>query len=91
MFIRELQQHTHTHTHGHHISVFCCVQVFDGELPRLEQLVRQLAAAGVDAVIVQDIGAVALIRTVAPQLAIHGSTQMSITSAEGAEFAAGEC
>jgi hypothetical protein len=33
---------------------------------------------------------VSLIRAVAPQLAIHGSTQMSITSAEGAEFAAGE-
>jgi hypothetical protein len=38
----------------------------------------------------QDVGAVSLIRAVAPQLAIHGSTQMSITSAEGAEFAAGE-
>lgn len=37
----------------------------------------------------QDVGAVALIRAVAPNLPIHGSTQMSITSAEGAEFAAG--
>jgi collagenase-like PrtC family protease len=35
----------------------------------------------------QDVGAVALIRRVAPALHIHGSTQMSITSAEGAEFA----
>ncbi|KAF8065609.1 LHT2 [Scenedesmus sp. PABB004] len=63
-------------------------QVFDEELPRLEALVRQLAAAGVDAAIVQDVGAVALIRRVAPHLPIHGSTQMSITSAEGAQFAA---
>lgn len=30
-----------------------------------------------------------LIRRVAPNLHIHGSTQMSITSAQGAEFAAG--
>jgi putative protease len=39
---------------------------------------------------VQDIGAVALAQRVAPNLPIHGSTQMSITSAEGAEFAASE-
>jgi hypothetical protein len=39
--------------------------------------------------VVQDVGAVALIRRVAPNLPIHGSTQMSITSAEGAEFASG--
>ncbi len=32
---------------------------------------------------------VELARRVAPSLAIHGSTQMSITSAEGAAFAAG--
>lgn len=37
---------------------------------------------------VQDIGAVALAQRVAPNLPIHASTQMSITSAEGAEFAA---
>eukprot|EP00775_Hariotina_reticulata_P002854 gene2854-3147_t len=65
------------------------VLIFDEELPRLEHLVRQLATAGVDAVIVQDVGAVALIRRVAPNLPLHGSTQMSITSAEGAEFASG--
>lgn len=37
----------------------------------------------------QDIGAVELIRRVAPSLPVHGSTQMSITSAPGAAFAAG--
>eukprot|EP00879_Flechtneria_rotunda_P017841 GHRR01018700.1.p1 GENE.GHRR01018700.1~~GHRR01018700.1.p1 ORF type:complete len:521 (+),score=109.15 GHRR01018700.1:527-2089(+) len=65
------------------------ILVFNEELSCLEQLVRQIAEAGVDAVIVQDIGAVSLIRAVAPALPIHGSTQMSITSAEGADFAAG--
>lgn len=35
----------------------------------------------------QDIGVVRLMRSVAPGLPVHGSTQMSITSAEGAEFA----
>eukprot|EP00983_Pelagomonas_calceolata_P080069 1154973-Pelagomonas_calceolata.AAC.6 len=46
---------------------------------------REIAAAGVDALIVQDLGAVELIRRVAPGLPIHGSTQMSITSAQGAQ------
>jgi putative protease len=36
----------------------------------------------------QDVGAVALLRRVAPGLPVHGSTQMSITSPEGANFAA---
>lgn len=35
----------------------------------------------------QDIGAVLLMRAVAPSLPVHGSTQMSITSGEGADFA----
>ena len=63
------------------------VLVFDEELTQAEGLVRSVARAGVDAVIVQDVGLVNLIRKTAPGLAIHGSTQMSITSPEGAEFA----
>ncbi|GFR48190.1 hypothetical protein Agub_g10043 [Astrephomene gubernaculifera] len=65
------------------------VLVFDEELPALESRVRSMAEAGVDAVIVQDWGVVSLLRRVAPCLPVHGSTQMSITSAEGAEWAAG--
>ncbi len=61
--------------------------VFTAELPDLESAVREAAAAGVDALIVQDLGLVSLIRSIAPELEIHGSTQMSITSAEGVELA----
>ncbi|MEW5305319.1 MAG: hypothetical protein WDW36_007867 [Sanguina aurantia] len=64
------------------------VLVFDDELPLVEERVRQMAEAGVDAVIVQDLGVVSLMRAVAPNLPVHGSTQMSITSPEGADFAA---
>ena len=39
--------------------------------------------AGVDAVIVQDLGLARLIRAITPDLEIHASTQMSITSEEG--------
>ncbi len=56
--------------------------IFSGELAELEQTVRQVAAAGVDAVLVQDLGAVRLIRAICPELPIHASTQMTLTSAE---------
>ena len=56
--------------------------VFTDELPGVEQIVRRVAAAGVDAVLVQDLGLVRLIRQVCPELAIHASTQMTLTSAE---------
>jgi putative protease len=56
--------------------------VFAAELPELETLARALAASGVDAVLVQDFGAARLIRSVAPELPLHASTQMTLTSAE---------
>lgn len=63
------------------------ILVFDEEMEKLEPLILRLAHAGVDALIMQDIGAVKLVRQVAPHLPIHGSTQMSITDAHGADFA----
>jgi putative protease len=61
--------------------------VFPRELAELEASVRELATAGVDAVIVQDLGLVRLIRSVTSDLEIHASTQMSITSASGVALA----
>jgi U32 family peptidase len=62
--------------------------VFDHELAEAERALVAIAAAGADAVIVQDVGVARLVRTVAPGLAVHGSTQMSVTSAQGVAFAA---
>ncbi len=56
--------------------------VFSSELEAVESLVRSIAAAGVDAVLVQDIGLARLIRAVTPDLPIHASTQMTMTSSE---------
>ena len=56
--------------------------VFSSELESLEQHIRLIAAAGVDAVLVQDLGVVRLIREICPDLPIHASTQMTLTSAE---------
>ena len=55
---------------------------FTDELPELESLIRVIASADVDAVLVQDIGLLRLIRATCPDLPIHASTQMTLTSAE---------
>ncbi len=61
--------------------------VFPSELDLLEKTVRAVVSAGVDAAIVQDYGAARMIRAIAPDFPLHASTQMSITSAEGAAMA----
>jgi U32 family peptidase len=61
--------------------------VFENELPDAEKYLRTMIAAGVDAVIVQDVGICRLIRRLSPDFPIHASTQMTITSSAGMEFA----
>ena len=61
--------------------------VFPQELREAEQYIRSIIAAGVDAAIVQDIGICRLIRHISPDFLIHASTQMTITSDVGVEFA----
>ncbi|HLX95139.1 MAG TPA: DUF3656 domain-containing protein [Verrucomicrobiae bacterium] len=61
--------------------------VFENELADAEKYLRAMISAGVDAVIVQDVGICRLIRRLSPDFPIHASTQMSVTSAAGMEFA----
>ena len=63
------------------------ILVFQNEMADAEQYVRVMIAAGVDAAIVQDVGMCRLIRQHSPDFPIHVSTQMTITSAAGVEFA----
>lgn len=62
--------------------------VFEQELGTLEQVLRRIAASGVDALIVQDPAVCLLARAVCPELELHASTQMTIASPVGARFAA---
>jgi putative protease len=61
--------------------------VFENELADAEKYLRTMISTGVDAVIVQDAGICRLIRRLSPDFPIHASTQMTITSAAGVEFA----
>lgn len=59
----------------------------DSEFKPLYDALINLYCAGLDGVIVQDLGVVAFIKEHFPLLPLHASTQMAITDASGAEFA----
>jgi putative protease len=63
------------------------ILVFEPELAEVGEWVSMAARAGVDALIVQDVGLCRLIRSISPDLPIHGSTQMTLTSSVGVEMA----
>ncbi|MCY2931060.1 MAG: DUF3656 domain-containing protein, partial [Planctomycetota bacterium] len=61
--------------------------VFANELDEAARCVEAVAKAGADAMIVQDLGLAALAARVAPGLALHASTQMTLSEAEGIAMA----
>ncbi|MDQ3368223.1 MAG: U32 family peptidase, partial [Myxococcota bacterium] len=63
--------------------------VFEPELPVVEELLRRVAAAGTDAIIVQDPAVALLARAICPALEVHGSTQMTASSPLAARLLAG--
>ncbi len=58
----------------------------ESEVSELFEYLNPFYEAGLDAVIVQDLGVLRFIRERFPELGIHGSTQMTICSVHGAEL-----
>jgi putative protease len=75
------------HRHGVKAYVAFNTLVFTDELEDAADYLRLLNRAGVDALIVQDIGLVRMAAALTPELPIHASTQMTVTSPEGVAFA----
>ncbi|MBE2284524.1 MAG: U32 family peptidase [Prosthecobacter sp.] len=75
------------HAHGVKGYVAFNTLIFTKELPDAETQLRLLEDSGVDAVIVQDLGLARMVKALTPNLRLHASTQMTITSPEGLEFA----
>lgn len=59
--------------------------ITDREIPAFEDCLRLIAKSGADAVIVQDLGAVLLIKKHCPDIPLHASTQMAVHNVKGAE------
>ncbi|MGL4818506.1 MAG: DUF3656 domain-containing U32 family peptidase [Bacilli bacterium] len=77
---------TYLHTYDVKGFVTLNILMFEDELESAESLIRACMDAGVDALIVQDVGLVELIRSISPDFPIHGSTQMTVTSPEAVHF-----
>jgi putative protease len=79
-----------TFLHNHNVRGYLTfnILIFSDELPAALDTLRQAAVAGVDAVLVQDVGLVALLRRALPSLVLHASTQMTLTEPRGIDFAA---
>lgn len=71
------------HIHGVKVYVTINTIVFDDEFERLAHAIRSAAEADADALIVQNMGVARLAREIAPDLALHASTQMSVHTASG--------
>jgi putative protease len=74
------------HKHGVKGFVAMNTLIFTSELEAAERQLRLIAEAGVDALIIQDIGLAKMARTITPGVELHASTQMTITSPEGLAF-----
>ncbi|MEQ1693013.1 MAG: DUF3656 domain-containing protein [Gemmatimonas sp.] len=72
------------HAHGARIYLTFNVLIKPGELAEALSYLGECVDLGIDAAIVQDLGAVRLIQQLYPQLEVHGSTQMTVHDAAGA-------
>lgn len=72
------------HGRGRRIYLTLNILIKPGELVDALDLLGGAIDRGIDAVIVQDVGLVRLIRRIYPELEIHGSTQMTVHDASGA-------
>ncbi len=71
------------HSRGVLVNVTMNTLLLDRELPAAMETARELHRLGADALIVQDMGLIALLRREFPDLPLHASTQMTVHNAEG--------
>ena len=76
------------HIRGVDVHLTLNTLVTDREMNDLTEMIRHAALCCVDAFIVQDLGVAQLCRQIAPNIAIHGSTQMTIHSLPGVQLCA---
>lgn len=76
----------YAHIHGRNVYLTVNTLLKPKEIEELPNYIKPYYEQGIDAVIVQDMGVFKLLREYFPDLPIHASTQMTITSAKGAEI-----
>ena len=74
------------HAYGVKVHIAVNTLIKEKELDRLLEYAYSLNRMGADALIIQDIGAAEMIKKAVPQMPLHASTQMTVTSAEGVKY-----
>ena len=74
---------SYCHLRGAKVFLTLNTLLTDRELPGAARVAEEINEMGVDAVIVQDLGVARMLRQVAPDLHLHGSTQMTVHSLDG--------
>ncbi|MDD6406209.1 MAG: U32 family peptidase [Clostridiales bacterium] len=74
--------------HRYDIKVYMAINTLlkNDEINRLPEYVEPYYREGVDGIIVQDMGVVSVLSRNFPDLMLHGSTQLSVSSLQGAAF-----
>jgi putative protease len=73
------------HLHGVSIHVTTNTILNDDETENFAEYIKLLKRANVDALLVQDLGAAKIIKSVAPEIPLHASTQMTVHNLAGVE------
>ncbi len=76
----------YAHLSGRKLYLTVNTLVKESEMEELPGYLRPFYEEGLDGVIVQDWGVFSLLRECFPGLALHGSTQMTVTGVRGAKF-----
>jgi putative protease len=83
--VDEITAYAHSLTPRRRVFVTINTLIRQDELPELVDAVAHLAAIGVDALIIQDLGVYSLVRQHFPTLELHASTQLAVHNRAGAE------
>ncbi|MBT4792485.1 MAG: U32 family peptidase, partial [Halobacteriovoraceae bacterium] len=71
-----------SHLYGIKVHLAFNILIFQDEIEKVMSVLDRAVKLGPDALIVQDIGLITLIKQRYPKLCIHGSTQMTVTNHE---------
>ncbi len=71
------------HSRGVKVHITLNTLIKDKEVPKAAELIKQIALAGADAVIIQDLGVAKLFKEIAPSVPLHASTQLSTGTLQG--------
>lgn len=77
--------------HSHGVSVYLAlnIPIKQKEMQHALEITDLAYAAGIDAIILQDLGLLRILNEIYPDLELHSSTQMTIHNRKGVDFAAG--